>query len=212
MQCWADNTHPSSCTEVNCLMLLASCFSPQSWLCLIDLFLKRDRLSLCVSSFFIIMALLPFFAEFRDGSYSLNTKRSSMEHPQCTCGRLCYAWTTDADPQRDIRAASVFFCFVFWRIGPSLSLLAATEGQRILFLQRLFPFSDYYDFVLFGTSVGFTLVQRDSLIVERKARLDWTDQTNPASGRCDDAVLVLPAGQRCHFLKKHTSSWLPVCS
>lgn len=34
------------------------------------------------------MAPHPFFAEFRDGSYGLNTKRSSMEHPQCTCGRL----------------------------------------------------------------------------------------------------------------------------
>ena len=68
-------------------MLLASYFSLPSSLCLIDP-LKKGLRSLWRLLIFIVMALLPFFAEFRDGSYGLNTKRSSMEHPQCTCGRL----------------------------------------------------------------------------------------------------------------------------
>lgn len=68
-------------------MLLASYFSLPSSFCLVDP-LKEGLQSLCVSLISIVMAPLPFFAEFRDGSYGLNTKRSSMEHPQCTCGRL----------------------------------------------------------------------------------------------------------------------------
>lgn len=68
-------------------MLLASYFSLPSSLCLIDP-LKKGLRSLWRLLIFIVMALLPFFAEFRDGSYGLNTKCSSMEHPQCTCGRL----------------------------------------------------------------------------------------------------------------------------
>lgn len=57
-----------------------------------------------------------------------------------------------------------------------------------------FPF----DFVLlFGPCVGlFTLLWRD-----------WTE-TNQASGGSDDAVIVLPAGQRCHFLSLSTQALL----
>lgn len=94
--------HPSSCTEVNCLMLLAFYFSLPSSLCLIFPF-KRVPSCLLI---WIIMAPLPFFAEFRDGSHGLNTKTLFHGTPTMHLWLPCYAWTTDADPQRDSRAAS----------------------------------------------------------------------------------------------------------
>lgn len=45
------------------------------------------------------------------------------------------------------------------RIQSSLPAARLPTGQKI-FWQRLFPFSNDYDFVLFGTSVGFMLVLR----------------------------------------------------
>lgn len=67
--------------------------------------LKRGRGPVVSVIFFYVMAL-PFFAEFRDGSYGLNTKRSSMEHPQCTCGRLVMPGLQMLTPQRDGRVSS----------------------------------------------------------------------------------------------------------
>lgn len=75
-------------------------------LCLIDPLKRGPRpLPSCLLSL-ISMVLLPFFAEFRDGSYSLNTKTLFHGTPTMHLWTPCYAWTTDADPQRDNTAAS----------------------------------------------------------------------------------------------------------
>lgn len=221
--------HPSSCTEVNCLMLLASYFSQPSWLTLIDP-LKRDH------GPFVSLDVLFFFS--RHGTsflcwvqgWIVRLEHKTLFHgtPTMHLWTPCYAWTTDAEPQRDTRAASKGAGWP-WpseflgnstlipstlvsgvRIQSSLHAARLPTGQKI-FWQRLFPFSNDYDFVLFGTSVGFMLVLRDSLIVEKKAKLDRPNQSsiwriwwccNCTSCR---AKMSLP-------LNKHTSSWLPVCS
>lgn len=93
-----------------------------------------------------------------------------------------YAGTTNADPQGDSRAvsegpvdSSPLRCCNFGSYSWH-SLPPAREGQKIL--QRLFLFSDYNGFVLFGTSGGIMLVYRDSLIVKKKERLDRPNQSS----------------------------------
>lgn len=104
--------------------------------------LERDHGPLVSLKFFIIMALLPFFAEFRDGSYSLNTKTLFHGTPTMHLWTPCYAWTTDADPHRDDRAASEGpvdpQSSVFLRTGPVFLAFvpAATEGQKNLVLTK----------------------------------------------------------------------------
>lgn len=207
--------HPSSCTEVNCLMLLASYVSLPGSLCL-DPFWTRIAAPVCLLVFLSRHGTSSFLCWVQGWIVQLEHKTLFHGTPTMHLWTPCYAWTTHADPQRDTRAAS-------WRAGrplefgdfgprssPSLPANQASPQDRKIFWQRLFPFSTYYDFVLFGTSVGFTLVQRDSWFEGKKVRLDRPNQSsiwriwwccNCTSCR---AKMSLP-------LNKHTSSWLPVC-
>lgn len=180
-------------------------------------FLNEDR-SPCMSLWFFLSrhGTSSFLCRVQGWIVQLEHKTLFHGTPTMHLWTPCYAWTTHADPQRDTRAAS-------WRAGrplafgdfgprpsPSLPANQASPQDRKIFWQRLFPFSTYYDFVLFGTSVGFTLVQRDSWFERKKARLDRPNQSsiwriwwccNCTSCR---AKMSLP-------LNKHMSSWLPVC-
>lgn len=137
--------HPSSCTEVNCLMLLASYFSQPSWLCLIDP-LKRDHspfMSLDVL-FFSRHGTSSFLCWVQGWIVQLEHKTLFHGTPTMHLWTPCYAWTTDAEPQRDTRASSegpvdpgpLSFC----RIQPLfLALLFLEWGSSPLFLLPGFP-------------------------------------------------------------------------
>lgn len=96
--------HPSSCTEVNCLMLSASYFSLPSSLCLIDP-LKRD----CgpfVSLDFYRHCTSSFLCWVQGWIVRLEHKTLFHGTPTMHLWTPCYAWTSDADSQRDTRAAT----------------------------------------------------------------------------------------------------------
>lgn len=221
--------HPSSCTEVNCLMLLASYFSQPSWLCLIDP-LKRGHgpfLSLDVLFCFSSWHFLSLLSSGMDSTAWTQNALPWNTH-KCTCGRLVMPGLQMLNHRETLelhlKGRLTLALWVFWgnsalissthvsgvRIQSSLPAARLPTGQKISW-QRLFPFSNDYDFVLFGTSVGFMLLSRDPLIAEKKAKLDRPNQSsiwriwwccNCTSCR---AKMSLP-------LNKHTSSWLPVCS
>lgn len=188
--------HPSSCTEVSCLMLLASYFSQPSWLCLIDP-LKRGCgpfVSLDVL-FFVSRHGTSFLCWVQGWIVRLEHKNAlPWNTHKCTCGRLVMPGLQMLNHRGTLelhlkgRLTLVLLSFfggnsalipstlVFGeRIQSSLPAARPPTGQKISW-QRLFPFSNDYDFVLFGTSIGFMLLSRDSLIAEKKGK---TGQTKP---------------------------------
>lgn len=66
--------HPSGCIEVNLPYVISIIFFSAQLTLFDTSFLKR--VPLVSLDFFIVMAPLPFFAEFRDGSYGLNTQNA----------------------------------------------------------------------------------------------------------------------------------------
>lgn len=94
---------PSSCTEVNCLMFLASYFfSLPSSLCLIDPVKEVPFVSLD----FRHHGTSSFLCRVQGWIARLEHKTLFHGTPTMHLWTPCYAWTTDADPQRDTRAAS----------------------------------------------------------------------------------------------------------
>lgn len=101
----SDIITPSSCAEVSCLMVLASYFSPPSSRCLIDPF-KEGLRPLCVSLDFYHHGTSFFLCWVQGWIVRLEHKMLFHGTPAMYLWMPCYAWTTDADMQRDTRAAS----------------------------------------------------------------------------------------------------------
>lgn len=143
-------------------------------------------------------------------------KRSSMEHPQCTCGRLVAPGLQMLTRRGTVRAASEgpgdLAALGVW---PSFLVLPscrqASHRTENLLLTKTVPFSNCSDFVLFGTSVGFTLVYRDTLILQEMARLNKPNQSSIwRIWRCCNCTSC--RAKMSLRLNKHMSSRLPVCS
>lgn len=143
-------------------MLFASYFSLPSSFCLIDP-LKRDS-GPFVSLDFYHHGTSSFLCRVQGWIVRLEHKTLFHGTPTMHLWTPCYAWTTDADPHWDSRAASegpvnpgVLGSLAIIPSSPFL-LPGFPQDRKSSSEERLFQFSNYYDFVLFGTSVGFMLV------------------------------------------------------